>query len=229
MTVSTFRSDADPETNSVDSRIQYVDTAGVTWATIRGDPGGAPVNADSPSVIAHIQIRCDGNTDKWDVFDRNVHLFDTSSLPDGDDIDSATFEVVGDAGNAKSDSFTSSVALVTTTPASNTDIVADDYDQFGTADQATRITIDNIVVDDSTFNQFTLNSTGRGNIAKAGVTKFGIRISDDADDVEPTWASGAKAVVTFHSADEAEGADLRPKLVVTHSTATTFIPKAMVF
>jgi len=221
MTVSTFFPDASPETTSVDGRVERSPTPAESWASIRDGVGNGAGDADTRTLIRIAKA----GAGSYDTLARYIALFDTSSLPDNDTIDAVTFEgVVID----KSDTLTPAgqIALVTSTPASNTALVTGDYAQLGTVDQAADVTIASITADSATYNVWTLNATGRGNISNTGITKFGLRQIADADNVEPTGTSGDN-YIRLANADEDLAGDKRPKLVVTHTS--TFTPRVIVF
>jgi len=221
--VTTFFPDANPETTSVDGVIERVVTE-ETWATISGAADGT--GAGDLDSSHEIRILSGPTTaDRWNRIARGISLFDTASLPDGDDIDSATVEFV--LISPITNDFTDSLSLVLSTPASNTAIVTGDYDQLGTVKQATDVTLASLTADSATFNVMTLNATGRGNITKTGVSKFGFRMAKD-DATGPTWVASKNSLITMASAEEVLAGDKRPKLVVTHTTPP-FIPRAVVF
>lgn len=211
MAVSTFFPDADPETTSVDGRVQ--ESTGQEWADIRSDVGDT-ANDTNDNVGVAYSIQTVGPPVLWRAWSRGIFLFDTSSIPDSATIDSATFELVA---ISKTDNFTDSMSMVTSAPASNTALVAGDFDSLGTTKQASDITIASITADSSTFTAFTLNATGLSNISKTGVTKFGVRGTADNDNNEPTGTDDEKTEVIWASAEEQLSGDKRPKLVVTHT------------
>lgn len=207
MTVSTFFPDPHEEVTSVDGFAR--ENTDADWTTMRDAAGDA---AFDTLILANF-VQAAGTTDVWTAFGRSILLFDTSALPDDDSIDSATMEFVGTFIN---DDFSDSISLVTSTPASNTAVVAGDYAQLGTTKQAADLTLASLTVDDSTYNPFTLNATGRSSISKTGVSKFGMRMTSDVDDVEPTWSANALSDIDALGAEEA-GTSTDPKLVVTHT------------
>ena len=214
MTVTTFFPDAHVETTSVDGQTQR---AGVNeiYATIRGGAGTGSTDTGSTQTVA---ISTSTTTDQYDILRRGILLFDTASLPDGDTIDSATFELVV-TSKLEQLSPADSVSLVESTPASNTGLIDADYGQTGTTKQATDLTIASLTADSSTFNVWTLNATGEASIDATGVTKFGLRLASDADNNEPTWGSSDTTQFLWATAEEILAGDKRPKLVVTHSAA----------
>lgn len=162
---------------------------------------------------------------------RFIVLFDTSSLPDSDTVDSATMELVAPTGTRRNEFVEAgSLSMVASTPASNTNIVSADYAQLGTVKQATDVTLASLIVDSATYNAFTLNATGLGNINKTGVTKFGMRTKFDNDNTEPTVGVSKGCEISWATAEEILAGDKRPKLVVTHTAPpSTFVPKMLAF
>jgi len=174
-------------------------------------------------------IRMDANTDKFDYWARAMFTFDTSDVPADETITEAKFGLVGDSANPKTDGFTSSAfGLVIATPASNTALVVGDWDEWTPTLQATSLTVASLTIDDSTYNDWTLNATGRGNISTSGYTSYAVLLVIDITDSVPTpWVSGRKSGAWFHSRNESSGSQSRPRLVVTHSLP--FTPRAIIF
>lgn len=218
MTVTTFNPDAHVESTSVDGRAFNM-ISQVIWATIHDATDGTGSN-DAQATSNSPRIQAGTTTNQWTQISRTFLLFDTSDLPDGDTIDSALVRFV--AISAGDDIGSQSIGLITTTPASDTALVTDDYEQYGTTRQAADLTFAGITADSSTFNDFTLNSTGLGNISKTGITKFGINIVSDIDDAEPSWRSNDDTNLNYAFAEEALSGDKKPRLEVTHTTPFTF-------
>jgi len=214
MTVTTFFP-------SLDGSI--VEDTNAVWATIRGATAGDIATPTAATIECRILTTL--TTDIWERMTRAIVLFDTNTIPDGDNVDSATFELV--ATDRAETIANQSASMVTSTPATDTDIILEDYDQLGTTKQATDKTLASFTVDSATYSAFTLNATGLGNISKTGVSRFGFRITSDNDNAEPTWASDVDGRITVASAEEILAGDKRPKLVVTHTLP--FVPKALMF
>lgn len=215
MTVSTIYPDANPETSSVDG--YATETTNGTWATVRAAAGDS---ADASGALIDLNIYYDAGA--YDVWSRAGFVFDAADeLGDLDTISAAKVQYVA---TAVSDSWTDSVSLVTWAPASETNIVAGDYDSFdlsGTK-QATDVLLSNITADSSTLNDLTLNATGRGNISKTVRTLFGIIFTSDADNSAPGAPSnGEESRVQIATADTGLGAEKRPRLEVTHTAPPT--------
>ena len=223
MTVSTFFSDKHTETDTHDAYLAHdTDPTNNTWATFRGGAGtGASDN--STALIAKITHGDAGAN--WITFMRAQMLYDTSDIGT-DEISAARWESVG---IDKRDDFTISVSLVSSDPASNTAGVAGDYDAVGSTKFAADRAVSGLTADSSTYQTWTLNAAGIAAINKTGITKLGLKVTEDLDNSEP----GDSGVRYDHSqwkcfsADETEGGEARPRLVVTHASA--FTPKAIMF
>jgi hypothetical protein len=209
-TVTTFHPDSNPESTSVDGGV--TEDTDAAFSTLRADAGDA---ADSSGVENQVGI-ASATCANWDLFNRGIILFDTSALPDADIIDSATLDFV--STTAKIDDFSEKLSIVNSTPATNTNLVPGDYAQLGTTKQASDQALSSITTDNSTFTVTALSTTGKASITKTGVTKFGLRITGDNDNVEPSCTSNDTSRIKFASADENISGDKRPRLVVTHST-----------
>ena len=210
---ATFYPDANAESTSVDGQAQ--ENTVNDFATIRGDVGDSVAGGDAaPEVIATVATHPSAD---YITMTRGALLFDTSALPDNAIINNATLGIAGDGNKRDQFAEPGNITLVTSAPASNTAIVAGDYDSFGTTRQAPDILISSFVDDGTTYNDFVLNAIGIGNINKTGISKFGIRIGFDTYNNEPTFATDIRARVQARSAD-AGGTSTGPKLVVTYTT-----------
>jgi len=181
-----------PNASNVDGRVGR-SAGNESWANKRGNVGDVAQTASGsgPQINASADA---GNP--WSELFRRPEPADTSALPDTATIQNTSkFRVYV---NTKTTTLASqSLALVTTTgPASLTALANGDYDVagWGSTRQATDLTLAGITT--SAFNDFTLNSTGVGNISKTGVTRLGLRIAADADNAEPSWSSGVIAGLT---------------------------------
>ena len=200
---------------SLDGRLAQ-SIAGTAWATIR--TGNA--SHDDPNSTNDNGGRAGADAGGWDAMTRSSVLFDSSAIDDGDTIDSATFSMSSDT---ESDQYNQAVVMINTDPASTSDLaVADWYRNSlifgGGTDQATAVK--DITTDWVTtgYNDFTLSATGLGNVSKTGLSKFGIALSGDQSNTEPTPSAGVAANVTVYFSEQA-GTDNDPKLVVEHTGA----------
>ena len=214
-TVSTFYPDTDPEVTSVDGHVYREVGAGSSWAGLRD---GAGTVHNSNASLEYVRLSAHTTSNLWDYIIRTVTLFDTSALPDTDTISSSTIQLYADE---KVDGLPDPdlVSMVTTTPASNTNLAVEDYGQFGSVKQAADVAYGDIST--TGYSTWTLNATGLGNVNKTGISKFGFRHTADNDNAEPTWSSGQVSQIKFNSAEEAYGGERRPVLSVTHTSGAT--------
>lgn len=210
-TTSTFNPDADTETNTVDG---YAARGGVDeiFATIRSGAGTAAV--DDSAVTDFGLVWSSTTSSQYQQIRRYFCLFNTASIPDTDDISSAKITLYV---TAKSDSLggAGAIVVVTTTPASNTAVVAGDYANTGTTAQGTAVNISAITT--SANNDWTLNATGIASISKTGITKFGTKLESDRSGTAPTWSSNVWDSIT---GNHAESASNKPTLTVEHAPPT---------
>lgn len=203
LTTTTFNPDADPEATSVDGNVARDVSPGTTnWAGIRD--GAGTTSSDSYGTAVDTVI-LSGSVGAWSEQRRFISLFDTSSILPGGSVSSAVYSLYIEL---KSGGTGSALRMVTSSPASNTALTASDYGQLGTVAQATDIAWSSITT--SSYNDWTLNATGLGNINVSGISKFGARADKDADNSEP--ASGWDVRVT-----NADAGSNKPKLVVTYT------------
>jgi hypothetical protein len=216
-TTSTFYPDPHPESTSVDGVVDaasYGTGSGVTWTTLVGDAGGSA--SDSAVAMSFFYTLSDNVSNRFRNLSRAIFLFDTSALPDGDVIDSAT---ISNYGRYKQDTLSASPTLniYSSNPASNTALVAGDFDSLGT----TAFSDSAIAYGDWTntgYNDFVLNASGLAAISKTGVSKYGGRNANyDVADSAPSWSSVKESQVDSETADSS-GTSKDPKLVVVHST-----------
>lgn len=213
MTTSTFFPDPHVEVTTVDGLLEENDNT-TDFDTIRGADGDFATD-DSVTASSHIQTW--NIQDTWNQIRRMICLFDTSAIGASSTVDSGTCEFIC---TSKSDDFTDTYSLVESDPATNTALVTGDYATIGTTLQATDIAISAINADDSTYNVWTLNSTGKASIAKAGITKFAGIAGFDQSGNEPTWASIKSSRCSFRMADTADTtSDI--KLVITFTPGSS--------
>lgn len=210
-TESTFNPDANVETTSVDGLAQRHDVDEV-FSTIRNGAGTYAADADISEI--HFRVLASTTTNQYAAITRSFLLFDTSSIPDNDTIDSAVLSVFG--GTPLTSTFGGTVKVDTVSPASNTALVAADYNiaNHGMVSQSDT-TLNIASWNTAAFNDLTLNATGRGNVSKTGISKFGMKTSFDMDNTAPTWSSADASRVNGNFAESAND----PKLVVNHSAA----------
>jgi hypothetical protein len=214
-----FYPDANEEDTSVDGYVyQEYAGAGADWSTLHGGSGSHVNDSDAQTWLGYVNSR--DTQDKWRDLIASIFLFDTSLIPDNAVINSATFSVYG---TERTDNYNQYLTMTDSNPASSTSLAVSDYQNRGTAEQASnRIDITNFTP--SGYNYFTLNATGLGNINKTGVSKFGTELSCDLDNSEPTWQSVTYAYARGYSADQTD-TDKDPKLVVVYITPSFRVRK----
>lgn len=134
--------------------------------------------------------------------------FDTSSLPDDAVITAATLYCYVTQKYSVS---AGSCCLVAGTPASNTALVDDDFDQVGTTELASRKTYSGLTT--SAYNSWALNADGLAAISKTGYTRFAFRTAKDLDNSAP---SNAQYSGGYISTSEHTGTGQDPYLEITY-------------
>ena len=183
-----------------------------SWSANRAAAG----NESYDSVTDDIVIQSEEAHSTSYPLSRCIFLFNTGALPDTDDIDSATFSIYAAGwGNNSETNYPADLAIVASNPASNSAIVNNDYNiaGWGTTEFASRLDLGTFI-GSAAYHDFALNSSGKLHISKTGISKFGIRATNDLDNNTPTLRSYGGG----YYADEA-GTNKDPKLVVVHSEA----------
>jgi len=208
MSVTTFYPDPSPESSSVDG---HSESEKSTWNAAHDATTGDVGVDDNTSLVA----RATGGGGSVRSIVRAAILFDTSALPDTDVISSANIQCYAISKIDTENDANSYLTIVTSNLASNTAVGTADYDAIGDAiDNPTKQSDDVDLTDitTSSYNTWTLNATGRGNISKTGISKFGMREGHDIVD-DPI---GGENQIVMASADTADTTS-DPKLVVTHA------------
>lgn len=184
------------------------------FATLRAESGSA---AGPTAAQSNIGIRSSTTSNQFSQMYRFVSLFDTSTLTSNASISDAVYSVYG---NGKANNLGSlNLAMIASNPANTNNLVAGD---FGTCVLTRQADTDITYAGFSTtgYNNFTLNATGRGNISKTGITKFGAAIANDVDNSAPAWISNVLTDLIVETADNA-GTTVDPKLVVTYTLSSS--------
>ncbi len=210
--------DPDPETTSVDGNVNRA-LANETWGTIRAGAGSNAGAAASEDYF--IRMASTGTSNQWSTLHRAIFLFDTSALTSGATISAAVLSLFGVEKLDEATAITPNIDIYTSTPASNTDLAASDYGNIGSTSQ-TGSPISYASFSDVGYNNFTLDSTGRGNISKTGVSKFGCRNANyDVANSAPTWTASKNHYLYGYFADRT-GTTNDPKMVVTYTAVTNY-------
>ena len=210
-TVATFYPDADPESTSVDG---YIDNSTAeSWASKRA---GSGVDAYHDGATIIVGFSCWPPSPNFNGLKRAIILFDTSALPDDATISGTTMSIYGSYKEGGANWANDDINIYTSTPNTNTTLIASDYSQLGSTAQCdTAITYDNY--DNAGYNDFSFNATGIGNVSKTSISKFGVRTAYyDASNNDPGYIAYASLVFTCYSADNGSN---KPKLVVTYTVS----------
>ena len=226
-TSSTFRPDPHTESSSVDGWARAPESS-QTWSTIR-DASGNSSSDNSTSLHVFLGYGIDGGSNQWNRNYRVIIIFDTSSIPDADNITAAVLSCVGVSGTI-TDEHSGSVSMCEGASSSSTAIVNGDYQSNKGKDLvASTAALSGLTADGSAYTDFTLSSDGRDYITKDGVTKFSSQIEADRANSEPSGMSAGTEKISridWASADTS-GTSADPKLVVTHASA--FTPRMIFF
>lgn len=212
MATLTAYPDPHPETSTVDG---HVFRGGVSedWATIISGAGtGFADSSDSVQIL----VWAASTTNKWLQVRRGIILYDTSSLGSGANISATVLSLYGyDKGDDLS--ITPNIDIYTSTPASNTGLANADYSQVGSVSQTgSPIAYGSWTL--TGYNDFTFNATGRGNISKTDISKFGTRNANyDVSGTPPTWSAGVNLSHLTSKSAEFANTTQDPKLVVTYT------------
>ena len=214
--------DADSESSSVDGHIGFAGLDDrIDWAAATTDDGSAVTQTrDSHSTM---NATCFQRSGTWEDFTRAFLLFDTSSIG-SNVVSAAVFSFTSSQTTTSASELTWTV--VSSTPASNTELVAADYDNVGSTSFGSIEADSGVTTDSSTYNAITLNGSGEAAISTSGITKLAMRWEADRADAEPSSATAGCQIIIL-SADQS-GTSTDPKLVITHA-APAFIPEVRFF
>lgn len=212
---ATVYPDPNPETVTVDGHADF-DFSSVPWGTMRVATIAAAASDTSSTIQQYVGNYNNGVDNYW--LYRSFVLFDSSILGAGALISAATFsgycttKVDDDLSLGSS----KSIRLVQTTPASNTAITTDDFEQTGTTAGATDKTVASFST--AAYNDFALNATGISWISPIGITKLGMRHTADIDNTTPNAPGAADdySLMYISSADVADTTQ-DPKLFITYT------------
>lgn len=205
--------DEHPEITTVDGQVSHRNFSGLTFSAIRDATG---TNASSGGGLGTIcSLRGDSNTNEYDVLLRSIFLFDPTVLVPEDIISSVTFRVFGDF---KADGLgTDSIHLAGSFPASNTNLVAGDYDavartSFGSIAYASFNT--------GGYNDFSLNAE---TFDIHNIQRYSLQLGWDINNsFTGTWSAGAVTGFDGYFAD-AGGTSPDPTLQIDY---TPFVQSA---
>jgi len=223
MATLTVYPNADPESTTVDGAIAYA-PGETTWSALRGAATGSVAFPSLASGISFGYVEAGAASGKYAAIRRSFFLFDLSSIA-GAIVSAATLSLYGDS---KSDPWgiTPDLDIVSSNPASNTNLVTADYDQLGTTVFGS---VGYTAFSTTGYNDITLDANGIAQATPGGIAKYGARLSPDTDNSAPTWGASKSSNMQGFFADET-GTTKDPKLTVTYSYVVnvTVTPDALV-
>lgn len=230
-TTSTFFPDAGSGSTTVDGFITS-DRSGSSWNVVHDDTTGTEVNTGGDNEN-NVNVFVDGT--RFAI--RRAYLyFDTSALGGSDTIDSATFSVYVNSavgGDNDGDQFISVVQVQGNNIVADNNLATSDFDLCGSAIDdpvegiatGTRKLL-NSGFTTSAYNDFVLNATGEGWVAKDGeakpsgatngITYLGLREGHDI--LDNPIVDGSNHRLAYNNADHT-GTTQDPKLVIEHTAA----------
>lgn len=217
LTTTTVYPDPSPETTTVDGYVGHDAGSGSTWALIRGGAGTGAV--DNVASFDYSPDVYSTSAPAFRSMHKNVYLFDTSTIPDGDTISDATLSLYGKTKYDPS-SITPSTNITAIAPASNTALVAGDYDSFSDTAFATAVTYASFST--SAYNDYVFNASGISSISLTGVSKYSLRFTFDITNTAPTQTPADGPAYGFYYA-ETTGTTSDPKLAVVHSSPSVSV------
>lgn len=215
-TTYTFYPQAGSGSTTVDGQIND-NNAGVAsnWATFRNGGGDSAFTNLTTAPAAY--LRSTGATNEYNLMVRSFYTFDTSSIPDGDTVSSATLSLYCTAVANTSSFGGLSVGIATWTLAANNNLAVADYAITNIGTQVTAAKAFTTYTT-SAYNDHALTNTSV--INKTGVTAFASLTTAEINNSAPTWTSSLTSSITVSTADET-GTTQDPKLVVEAAGAST--------
>ena len=237
MTISTFY----PPDNNNDASIRAPESTGQSWDFVRDHAGSELADGTAGGgLVVFIGWAVNGATG-WDRFWRTILIFDTSSLPDGEDINSAYLGIWWDETESSNGVYGAasgwtdaqqSIVVTAGSTASDDEVAVGDYDAIKGAAKwtahfnATKDTNADPSVSggwsDAGYAEHDLNATGVSGISKTGVTKLAIQCVADVDDDEPSVSGTSQTHVLMQGRSVNNSPDTYdPKLVINHGSLFT--------
>lgn len=201
----------------------YPDVVNQTFANIRA---GAGTGVSSTGASGQVNMEASSTNPNFEMLARFIGVFDTSSIPTGSTISSATIGFCA-AGKGDEGIGVCDIHAFWATTASNSALATGDFASSVPAASLGSIAFASIATGagSTTYNTITLSSTTNINMGTSARTKLGLGHKWDVlnDSTGFTWASGhLNSYVTQYFADEATGG--KPKLTVTYTAGSSIIP-----
>lgn len=192
---------------SLDGYVVNTPGFGTSWATTCGASAGT---AHGEANAATWLACADTPTFDSPSLYRGIFIFDTSVLPDAATVTAGAFRVKPSAAPYGSSGYIRLYGPAT--PASDTALVNDDFDQFGANVWSDDLTITGF--SSGVARDFTLNAAGIAGINLTGKTRFSARVSFDVTTTSPGADVTAGVLINYN---EATNSADRPQLLVTYT------------
>jgi hypothetical protein len=205
LTTTDFYSDAGHASTTCDA--SYMQSAGDTWDNIH--------HASScdcyPDSAYNYYVRLLFNSSTNVRLYRSGFGFNTSSIPDDYNVDSASFYPYGVGFPTDDYTVAKTISLVGFSPATNNNFINTDYDGYGTTKLASDVNFKSM---GSGYKELPLNASGLAYINKAGITNFMLMATNDLTDTSP--AEDSKDALYY--GNFADNGTNKPKLTVTYTS-----------
>lgn len=186
----------------------------LSFAEIRNAPANFTYRAEpTGGVLATIALATTSTQNQFLILYRTIATFDTSGIPSGSTIVSATLEfpiVDAEAGLGVFD-----CCLTGCSPSNPASIVLSDGSTFIDTDLAPRIGI--VDAYNAEVVRFVLNATGRSYINTSGYTPFMLRLSWDVDNsFTGTWSSAQASMMQNAAFFPPPNDYINPRLIIEY-------------
>jgi hypothetical protein len=204
---------------SVDGWVGRDDLGGgrESWATIRSGSGNLNGAGDVDGYC--IDINNYGSETNFKDNRRGIFMFDTSDIPSGATINSVTFSLYV-VSHGSHHTGVIKLVICTVAPTSESAIENSDYNiaKWNFTRLATDVAISAIT--NGQYNDFVLNTAGKANINKGGITKIGIVTDCDADNSDPGNDTSYTTDMNVAYVENTD-ANKRPKLTIDYTSGDT--------
>jgi len=208
----------DPSTGGTtcDGTVQRI-VVSETWANIRTGAGTAVSTTSSTENVCSIGWD-PGNTDMFSQLYRAYFTFNTSPIKLGATVTSASFSLMGSA--LGSDAIAgAAVNVFGASLGANNTLATTDFGAAQSTPFSSPIVLGSFAI--GSYNAFTLNASGLGNIVLGGISAFAMRESTyDATGTQCPWGF---CNLQAYMADQAATTN-DPKLDVTFTAPSPFLP-----
>lgn len=223
LTSTTYPDATDPGTTTSSGRMGRTGV-NEAFSTLRNSAGNFHDN-----VVGNSNVFMNASTTSSQYANnyRLASLFDASAIDDTATIDDGTVSLYGRT-TARTDFGAVNIEIVVCAPASNVTFANSDYNiaNWTMTKQATGIATGSW--NGAGYNNFTLNSTGKGNVSKTGITKFGFVNTFDCDNTSPSWYSSGNCQFPEYDSGAA-GTTTDPKMVINYSLVSPAKPRVVNF